>query len=165
MLRAAILRGKSNGTGRQTDVPAGPALSGRNSVAFCGDHPYVFRMLPLGVHTLKLLSNPCGPSPCDRFSLSPTTMAAPTPFRHFNRNPSSPVFEGERSGLPRSLSGPLHRKLGLSCTPVQCLLTLSPSSAGFYLASHCRFALCEGFLAVSLVKERLPDDFHAIPIV
>jgi len=120
-------------------------------------------MLPVGFRTLTFLSNPCGPSPCDRLSLSPTTMAAPTPFRHVNRNLSSP--EGGRLGLPRSLFGPLRRWVGRSCTPVRCRLTPSSPAAGLYLDSHCRFARCEGLLAVPHAKVRLPGDFHAISIV
>jgi hypothetical protein len=101
------------------------------------------------LRTLKFLSNPCGPSPCDGFSPSPTTMTAPTPFHHFNYSLSSPL-QGGWSGLPRSLSNPLRRSVGSSCTPVRCLLTPSSSSASLHLVSHCRFAY----------MERL---FHCIP--
>ena len=125
------------------------------------------------LRTLKFLSNPCDPSPhlhstagavCDGFSPSPTTMAAPTPFHHFNYSLSSPL-RGGWLGLPRSLSNPLHRSLGFSCTPVRCRLTSPSSSAGLHLVSHCRFARCDGLFTVFHVTIHLPDDFHPISIV
>ena len=117
-----------------------------------------------GFRTLKSLSNPCGPSPCGRLSPPLTTMAAPTPSRHLNRSLSSPL-QGGRLGLPRSLSDTLHRKVGLSCTPVRCPLTASPVAAGFYLFSHCRFAPMDRLFTGPRATDRLPTDFHPIPIV
>ena len=128
-LRSTKLHGIPNDTGLQTGVPAGPVPYGRNSVASCGDHPYVYRMLPCGFRTLKLLSNPCGPSPCDGLSPSPTTMTAPTPSRHLNRSLSSPL-QGGRLGLPRSLSDTLRRSVGSSCTPVRYRLITPSVAAG-----------------------------------
>jgi hypothetical protein len=121
-------------------------------------------MLPCGFRTLKFLSNPCGPSPCDGLSPSPTTMAVPTPFRHLNRNLSSPLQDG-RSGLPRSLFDTLRRKVDLSCTPIQCPLTLPSSSAGLYLSSHCQFAPTDRLFTGLRATCRLHDDFHPISIV
>lgn len=51
------------------------------------------------LRTRKSLSNPCSPSPRDGLSPSPTTMAAPTPFHHFNHSLSSPLI-GRVVGLP-----------------------------------------------------------------
>jgi hypothetical protein len=116
------------------------------------------------LRTLKFLSNPCGPSPCDGLSPSPTTMAAPTPFHHINYSLSSPL-RGGWLGLPRSLSNPLRRSLGFSCTPVRCRLTSSSSSAGLYLVSHCRFASVDRLFTVFHATIQLPDDFHPISIV
>ena len=91
-------------------------------------------------------------------------MAAPTPSRHFNRSLSSPLWGG-RSGLPRSLLDTLRRRVGLSCTPVRCLLTTPSVAAGLHLFSHCRFALCDRLFIGPHVTARLPTDFHPIPIV
>jgi len=101
---------------------------------------------------------------CDGLSPSPTTMTAPTPFHYFNHSLSSPL-RGEWSGLPRSLSNPLHQSLGFSCTPVRCLLTSSSSSAGLYLFSPCRFTYMDRLFTVFHATALLTDDFHPISIV
>jgi hypothetical protein len=122
-------------------------------------------MLPCGFRTLRLPTNPCGPSPCTGLSPAPTTMAAPTPVRHLNHSLSS-RFHGGRTGLPRSLFDSFHWSLGLSCTPVHRLLAMPSAAAGLHLCSHCRFSsMRKGFFIDLQPSGRLPADFHPISIV
>ena len=120
-------------------------------------------MLPCGFRTLRPPSNPYGPSPCTGLSPALTTMAAPTPARHFNHSLSS-RFHGGRASLPRSLFDPLRWSLGLSCTPVHRLLAMPSAAASLYLFSYCRFPAARGFIGLHVI-DRLPADFHPISIV
>src|SRR3972149_50490 len=61
------------------------------------------------LRTRKSLSNLCSPSPCDGLSPSPTTMAAPTPFHHFNHSLSSP-YAGRVVGAPTFTTKPVTPK-------------------------------------------------------
>ena len=118
----ANLHDRLNGTNPQTGVPVAFELFGRNSLVSCEYHPYVYRMFlwdcPIRVRTRKFLSNPCSPSPhlhstagavCDGLSPSPTTMAAPTPFHHFNHSQSSPYL-GRVVGSPTFTTKPFAPK-------------------------------------------------------